>query len=69
MAFVSWRALGSSSPTHRTPMPGSIVELAENPAKAAQLGRDGRSAVIQGFSWEASCKKMLQLYETHLGVT
>ena len=46
-----------------------IVELAENPAKAAQLGREGRSAVIQGFSWEASCTKMLQLYETHLGVT
>ena len=47
----------------------SIVELAENPAKAAQLGREGRSAVIQRYSWEASCTKMLQLYETHLGVT
>ena len=46
----------------------AVVELSEDPLAAARLGRAGRQAVVERYSWEASCRRLLDLYEERLGL-
>ena len=45
----------------------SVVELSEDPARAAELGRAGRRAVVERYSWDASCRRLLDLYASAPG--
>jgi glycosyltransferase involved in cell wall biosynthesis len=46
-----------------------VVALAHDRERAAQLGKAGRRAVVERYSWDASCRKLLTLYEDRLGLT
>ena len=46
----------------------AVIRYAGDPASAAADGRAGREAVIAGYDWKASCGRLLELYETELGV-
>jgi glycosyltransferase involved in cell wall biosynthesis len=41
----------------------AIDALVSNPARAEQMGRNGRAAVEQHFNWANEERKLLQLYE------
>ena len=45
-----------------------VVELRGIRTAAQRLGRAGRNAVVERYSWEASCTRLLELYEERLGL-
>ena len=47
----------------------AVIELSEDPERAGHLGRAGRQAVVDRYSWEASCRRLLDLYEERLGLS
>jgi glycosyltransferase involved in cell wall biosynthesis len=46
----------------------AIVDLAGDADRARELGRRGRQAVIDRYSWDASMAKLLDLYRSELGL-
>lgn len=51
--------------------PGGIAEaidwVLENPIEAEEMGRNGRLAVVERYSWEAESKELLEVYSGLLG--
>jgi glycosyltransferase involved in cell wall biosynthesis len=47
----------------------SIMSIAADPDRAAEMGRAGRLAVVERYSWDEAGARMLDLYETHLGLS
>jgi glycosyltransferase involved in cell wall biosynthesis len=45
-----------------------VAALAADPGRAAALGRAGRRAVIERYSWQASAQRLLDLYAEHLNL-
>jgi len=42
---------------------GAITRLVENPARAAEMGMNGREDVEKGFSWDVITEKLARLYQ------
>ena len=42
----------------------AILDLANNPAKACQMGRNGKSAILNTYNWKTQEKVLINLYET-----
>ena len=47
----------------------AVDELQREPARAAEVGRAGRIAVVAGYEWRRSYDTLLRLYETELGLS
>ena len=47
----------------------AVIELSRDPVLAGRLGRAGRDAVVDRYSWDASCRRLLTLYEERLELT
>jgi glycosyltransferase involved in cell wall biosynthesis len=45
----------------------AMVYLLDHPSEAKEMGKRGRKAVVEKYSWEAEGKKLLGLYEELLG--
>ena len=46
----------------------AMVELAENPEKRAEMGKNGHEAALDQFNWDTQREKLLDLYERLTGV-
>lgn len=44
------------------------LALADDPERAKELGRIGREAVVEGYAWETIGRRLLALYDEHLGL-
>lgn len=42
----------------------AIQWVLDNPERAAEMGRNGRKAVVNKFNWETESKKLINMYET-----
>jgi glycosyltransferase involved in cell wall biosynthesis len=50
-------------PTSAEDLAAAIERLIQNPAEAAEMGRRGRQAVLQEYSWESEYQKLKAFYE------
>jgi glycosyltransferase involved in cell wall biosynthesis len=41
----------------------AILWLMRNPSRAAEMGRNGRRAVVEKFNWESEAKILVSIYE------
>ena len=41
----------------------AINWMLQNPTDAAEMGRNGRKAVLEKYNWEAESKKLIKFYE------
>jgi glycosyltransferase involved in cell wall biosynthesis len=46
----------------------AVMSLSRDPARAAELGRAGRRALLERYDWERIGDRLLELYDTRLGL-
>ncbi len=46
----------------------AVMELSRDPERAAELGRAGRRALLERYDWERIGDRLLELYDTRLGL-
>jgi glycosyltransferase involved in cell wall biosynthesis len=51
-----------SSPTSASALAAAIKWILDHPAEAEQMGRAGRRAVEQHYSWDRMQERLVQLY-------
>jgi glycosyltransferase involved in cell wall biosynthesis len=44
------------------------MALSRDPERAAELGRAGRRALLERYDWERIGDRLLELYDTRLGL-
>jgi glycosyltransferase involved in cell wall biosynthesis len=44
----------------------AVVRLLDDPELATKLGRTGREAVLDRYTWSASQRRLLDLYDEHM---
>ena len=52
------------NPTNPEEIAGAIRYIVENPEHAQEMGRNGRRAVLEKFSWETEARRLISLYES-----
>ena len=54
------------NPLNPREIAAAINWVLQNPADAAEMGRNGRKAVLEKYNWEAESKKLIKFYEEEL---
>ena len=45
----------------------AIITLRDDPARAAQMGENGRKAVLESYNWDTQARKLVDMYRLILG--